>query len=128
MPTGVGLTQTGFNDALDAEFRLITYPGSCEYIGEWMYYSGHMFKLNSMYLVTYRPLVDTALQLHFELLFPSPFTYPTHYFEIHFQDINFNAIKAPYNQKGIKIPCTLSSQFVTAGRENGPRCVVNYVH
>lgn len=93
-----------------------------------MYYAGHMFVLNSMYLVTYRPLVDTALQLHFELKFASPEVYPSHYFEVHFQDINFNAIKAPYNQKGIKIPCTLSSQFVTAGRQNGPRCIVNHVH
>jgi hypothetical protein len=59
------LSQTGFNDAYDSQYRLITIPDSCEHIGEWMYYSGPMFKLNSIYLVTSRPIVDTALQLHF---------------------------------------------------------------
>lgn len=33
MPTGIGLTQTGFSNGFDSEFRLITYPNSCEYIG-----------------------------------------------------------------------------------------------
>lgn len=33
MPTGTGLAQTGFPNAYDADFRLITYPDSCEYIG-----------------------------------------------------------------------------------------------
>lgn len=62
-----------------------------------MQYTGHMFNLISIYVVTVRPIVDTALQIHFGLLFSSGLTYPQHYFEVHFQDINFNAIKAPYN-------------------------------
>ena len=39
-----------------------------------------------------------------------------------------DAIKTPYNKAGSSVPCTLSSQFVTAGRTNDPFCVVNYVH
>lgn len=103
------LSQTGFNNLYDSQYRLITIPDSCEHIGEWMQYTGHLFNLISIYVVTVRPIVETALQLQFQLLFSSGLTYPQHYFEVHFQDINFNAIKAPYNQQGIKIPCTLSS-------------------
>ena len=128
LPTGPSLPQTGFDNYFDSEFRLIAMPTSCEYIGEWLYYNGHMFSLNSMYLVTERPQVSTALRLHFTLNFASPDIYPTHYLEIHFEDINMNAIKAPYNEIGNEVPCTLSSHFVTAGRTNGPHCIVNQVH
>ncbi len=62
-----------------------------------------------MYLVTYRPLSPTALQLHFTINFPANLIYPSHYFEIHFQDINYQAIRPPYNQVGMKVPCTLSA-------------------
>jgi hypothetical protein len=29
MPTGITLPQTGFSDALDTQFRVITFPDSC---------------------------------------------------------------------------------------------------
>ena len=87
-----------------------------------------MFELHSLYLVTTRPQVDTALQLHFELTFSSSLTYPDHYLEIVFEDINFDAIKSPYNIIGSSVPCTLSADFTSAGRTYDPFCVVNYVH
>ena len=43
LPTGPSLPQTGFDNYFDSEFRLIAMPTSCEYIGEWLYYNGHMF-------------------------------------------------------------------------------------
>ena len=128
MPTGQSLTQTGFNNVYDNEFRLLAYPSSCEYIGQWLYYYGDMFELNSFYLVTTRPQVDNALQLHFEVSFSSSLTYPDHYLEIVFQDLNFDAIKSPYNSVGSNVPCTLSSDFTSAGRTYNPHCIVNYVH
>ena len=128
MPTGTTLTQTGFNNAYDSLFRVVSYPSSCEYIGEWLSYSGHRFDLHSMYLVTERPQTDNAIQLHFALTSSSRLSFPDHYIEIVFEDRNMGAIKTPYNVPGSNVPCTLSSEFVTAGRTNLPYCVVNYVH
>lgn len=79
--------------------------------------------------MTTRPETDNALQLHFGVSFSSGLSYPNHYVEVVFEDINFDAIKAPYNTEGSEVPCTLSSDFVPAdGRTNSPHCVVNYVH
>lgn len=128
MPTGTILPQTGFDNIADDEFRILTIPDSSEYIGPWELYYGHGFELNSIYLVTERPSVDTALQIKFKMNFESLVSYPEHYFEIHFRDLNMDAIKPAYKFLGGKVPCTLSAEFVTAGRTNDPFCVVNYVH
>lgn len=128
MPTGVGLTQTGFSNGYVSNIKLMTYPGSCEHIDEWPTYNINKFSLNAIYLVTYRPLATSALMLQFSILSASNYLYPNHYLEIYFQDINYNSIKPPYNQVGAKVPCILSSQFVTAGRTKGPTCIVNYMN
>lgn len=33
MPTGTTITQTGFSNGDDADFRMIAYPDSCQFIG-----------------------------------------------------------------------------------------------
>lgn len=129
MPTGnlATLPQTGFtNSVTDTDFRLLAFPGGSGHTGQWLQYTGNVISLTSMYLVTTRPITTNALQLHFSLGFTSSLVYPSHYLEIYFQDLDMASIKAPYNQLGGKVPCTLTG-FVSAGRANTPRCVINHV-
>lgn len=107
-----GTTQSGFANAPDSIFSIIVHPASSERIDQlYQYYPGS-FTLVSMKIVTKRPLSPTALLLEFNVNFNSPLTYPSHYFEVIFRDMDMNSIKTTYQTPGSKVPCTLSALFV----------------
>lgn len=120
-----GTTQSGFANSPDSIFTIIAHPSSSERIDQlYQYYPGS-FTLVSMQVVTKRPLSSTALLLQFNINFNSPLTYPRHYFEVVFRDLDMSSIKSAYKTPGSKVPCTLSSLFVAvAGKKQSPFCIV----
>lgn len=80
MPTGISLSQLGFPNTYVHNFKLIVNPGSCEHINDWLYYYDNILALNSIYLVTNRPLESSALMIQFSLQTTSANLYPNHYF------------------------------------------------
>jgi hypothetical protein len=123
----VTATSTGFTNALDLQYKFISWPNSNEYIGSLYNYIINQITFTSMYVVTTRPQTPTAIQLMFTLASGSALIFPNHYFEVVFKDLTLDAIVPPYNILGETIPCTLSSAFsVTASRISTPNCIVNY--
>jgi hypothetical protein len=122
MPAGT--TQTGFANSADTLFKVIAHPLPSERIDQQYLYVPSSFTLDSIQIVTKRPLSPTALLIKFEINFNSPLTYPSHYFEIVFRDLDMTSIRSPYNTPGSTVPCTLSSLFVALARTQSPLCII----
>lgn len=53
-------------------FKLLSLPNSCEFIGKFDKYTANMFDLNSIFLVTTRPLYSNGLLIDFNINFNRP--------------------------------------------------------
>lgn len=83
-----------------------------------------MFTLTSVYVLAKRPAVNNAIQINFAINFNSLKTYPNHYLEFLFRDIDISAIPVPNNVVGTTVPCTFSSLFVAIAGRPSPSCVI----
>lgn len=122
MPAGT--TVSGFANLVDSLFRVIAHPLPSERIDQLYLYTPASFTLTSIQVVTKRPLSPTALLIDFSINFNSPTTYPAHYLEIVFRDLDMTSIRSPYNTPGSQVPCTLSSLFLALTRTQSPLCIV----
>ena len=69
LPTSTGSGAPGFPNQDVPWFKLLTLPNSCEFIGKFDKYALNMFDLNSIFLVTNRPIYSNGLLIDFNINF-----------------------------------------------------------
>jgi len=72
LPTSTGTAAPGFPNKNLPLFKLLTLPNSCEFIGKFDKYTANMFDLNSIFLITNRPLYSNGLLIDFNVNFNQP--------------------------------------------------------
>lgn len=124
----VDTTKTGFPNIADPLTKLVVFPPTtAEHIFNINIWSKAAFTLNSLWIVTTRPLAQNALQLSFSTTFPSANDFPNHYIEVVFSNLAFTAIAIPFDRMGGTVPCSFSTAFGASviGIQK-PNCIVTY--
>ncbi len=124
----VSTTMTGFTNAPDALVKLVVFPvNTAEHIFDIRLWTKNAFTLNTLLLVTTRPLEPNALQLSFSTTFSASNDFPNQYIEIVFNNLDLTAVLTPYNQMGETVPCSLTTAFATSSLGiQKPNCIVTY--
>lgn len=97
----VANTMTGFPNVYDSLAKLSIFPPTTAgHNFDIKLWTKNAFNLNSLWIVTTRPLEPNAIQFTFSSTFAAANDFPNHYIEIIFNNLDLNAVVAPYNQVG----------------------------
>lgn len=127
---GTCATQSGFMQPTNFDpVMLVSSPSTNVYSAGtyqklYLYEGQYNIVLSSIYVLSTQASVTSSLYLSFVLNFTDAVSYPSHYLELIFWDIDFAAF--PGYSVGQEVPCQLGSMYAQVSGRTAPRCILAY--